>query len=259
MENTMKKIFLSFLLTGIIGIAPVFAADTDKETFKKMLTEVLQENPEILFDVMKKHDNEFIKTITTASETARTNELETQWKKDLETVKQFTATNRPMLGNKNAPNTLYIFSDFLCAYCQKTASVVEAFIKEHKEVNLVFKAFPKNEDSKIALRWFYLMNQKDSKKAWQLHDTVFVHQQAYATSPLTVLKEIVRQQGFDPELFMKEVEAKKVELDNMINEDIREGQKYHVEGTPYMFINNIVLIGTQNLTTLESALKYSLK
>ena len=247
------------MLAAISAVSPALAADTDKEAFKAMLIEVLRENPDILFNVMKENDNEFIKTITTASETARTDELEAQWKKDLETIKTFTADKRPMLGNKNAPNTLYIFSDFLCSYCQKTAGIVETFVKEHKDVNLVFKAFPKNEDSKIALRWFYLMNQKDSKKAWQLHDTVFVHQQAYATSPLAVLKEIVRQQGFDPELFMKEVESKKIELDNMIAEDVREAKKYNVEGTPYIFINNIVLIGSQNLTTLESALKYSLK
>lgn len=255
----MKKILFSLMLAAISAVSPALAADTDKEAFKAMLIEVLRENPDILFNVMKENDNEFIKTITTASETARTDELEAQWKKDLETIKTFTADKRPMLGNKNAPNTLYIFSDFLCSYCQKTAGIVETFVKEHKDVNLVFKAFPKNEDSKIALRWFYLMNQKDSKKAWQLHDTVFVHQQAYATSPLAVLKEIVRQQGFDPELFMKEVESKKIELDNMIAEDVREAKKYNVEGTPYIFINNIVLIGSQNLTTLESALKYSLK
>ena len=255
----MKKILFSLMLAAISAVSPALAADTDKEAFKAMLIEVLRKNPDILFNVMKENDNEFIKTITTASETARTDELEAQWKKDLETIKTFTADKRPMLGNKNAPNTLYIFSDFLCSYCQKTAGIVETFVKEHKDVNLVFKAFPKNEDSKIALRWFYLMNQKDSKKAWQLHDTVFVHQQAYATSPLAVLKEIVRQQGFDPELFMKEVESKKIELDNMIAEDVREAKKYNVEGTPYIFINNIVLIGSQNLTTLESALKYSLK
>ena len=124
---------------------------------------------------------------------------------------------------------------------------------------MVFKAYPKNDDSKIALRWFYLMNQKDSQKAWQLHDTVFVHQQAYAANPLQVLKEIVRQQGYDPESIAKEAESKKAELDALINEDISEAKQYQVTGTPYLFINNLVLVGTQNLTTLESALKFSLK
>lgn len=258
----MKKILITFLVLFLALPTIPFAAKAeklDKEAFKAMLTEVLKENPDILFNVMKEYDSEFINAITTASETARTSELESQWQKDLKNVKTFSSAGRPALGNKNAPNTLYIFSDFLCSYCQKTAGIVESFVKEHKEVNLVFKAFPKNEDSKIALRWFYLMYQKDPKKAWQLHDTVFVHQQAYAAGPLAVLKEIVRQQGFDPEQFMKEVENQKANLDALINEDIKEAKKYHVEGTPYMFINNIVLVGTQNLTTLESALKYSLK
>lgn len=260
----MKKFSITTLLTMSLllnfVISTAFSATTEeKEAFKAMLVEVLKENPEILFDIMKENDSKFIQTITSASESARANELEAKWQQDKKLVKNFTAEKRPMLGDKNAPNTLYVFSDFLCTYCQKTAGTVETFIKQHKDVKLIFKAYPKNDDSKIALRWFYLMNQKDSQKAWQLHDTVFVHQQAYAANPLQVLKEIVRQQGYDPESIAKEAESKRTELDALINEDISEAKQYQVTGTPYLFINNLVLVGTQNLTTLESALKFSLK
>lgn len=262
----MKRFFLVFLFVFLlmphapaVSNAANVSGSSDKEAFKAMLMEVLKENPEILFDVMKNNDSEFIKTITTASETSRTSELESQWQKDSKEPKSFAGANRPFLGDKNAPHTLYIFSDFLCTYCQKTAGVVETFIKEHKDVKLVFKAFPKSDQGKIALRWFYLMAQKDMKKAWQLHDTVFVHQQAYASKPLEVLKEIVRQQNLDPEQFAAEAEKKQAELDALINADMKEAEKYHVSGTPYMFINNLVLIGSQNLATLESALKFSLK
>lgn len=256
----MKKIITAGIAALLMLPCPAFSADSmDKTAFKQMLKEVLEENPEILFDVMKKNDAAFIESITTASETARTHELSTQWAKDVMKPKSFTADKRPMLGNKNAPNTLYIFSDFLCTYCQKAAGTVESFTKQHKDVNLVFKAFPKNEDGKLAVRWFYYLNQKDSKKAWQLHDTLFFHQQAFATSPLAVLKEIVRQQGFDPEQVVQDIEKNKAELDAMIEQDIEEAKKYHVEGTPYMFLNNIVLVGNQDLTTLESALKYTSK
>lgn len=258
----MKK-FLILLLFTFLSMpshaALAASGTTDKEAFKAMLIEVLKENPEILFDVMKENDSQFIKTITTASETSRSNELEAQWQKDIKEPKAFTNTNRPYLGDKNAPHTLYIFSDFLCTYCQKTAGVVETFIKEHKDVKLVFKAFPKSDQGKPALRWFYLMAQKDMKKAWQLHDTVFAHQQAYANNPLEVLKEIVRQQDLNPEQFAAEAEKKQAELDALIGEDAKEAEKYHVAGTPYLFINNLVLVGTQNLATLESALKFSLK
>ena len=207
----MKKIFPILLLTLFLlpYHAQAASAVSDKEAFKTMLMEVLKENPDILFNVLKENDSEFIKTITTASETSRTNQLESQWKKDIKEPKTFTGANRPYLGDANAPHTLYIFSDFLCTYCQKTAGVVETFIKEHKDVKLVFKAFPKSDQGKIALRWFYLMAQKDMKKAWQLHDTVFVHQQAYAANPVEVLKEIVRQQGLNPEQFAAEAEKKK--------------------------------------------------
>ncbi len=260
----MRKFFITTLLAmallSNLVISTAFSATAaDKEAFKAMLIEVLKENPEILFDIMKENDSKFIQTITSASESARVNELEAKWQQDKKIVKNFTTEKRPMLGDKNAPNTLYVFSYFLCTYCQKTAGTVETFIKQHKDVKLVFKAYPKNDDSKIALRWFYLMNQKDSQKAWQLHDTVFVHQQAYAANPLQVLKEIVRQQGYDPENIAKEAESKKAELDALINEDISEAKQYQVTGTPYLFINNLVLVGTQNLTTLESALKFSLK
>lgn len=259
----MKKIFIITLLSLFLLPCHALAASnktlSDKEAFKTMLKKVLKENPEILFDVMKENDSTFIKTITTASETAHTSEMETQWDKDSKEPKTFTSANRPYFGDINAPNTLYIFSDFLCTYCQKTAGVVETFIKEHKDVKLFFKAYPKSEQGKAALRWFYLMSRKDMKKAWQLHDTVFVHQQAYANNPLEVLKEIVRQQGLNPEQFAAEVEKKQAELDALIDEDVKEAEKYKVAGTPYIFINNLVLAGSQTLTTLESALKFSVK
>lgn len=257
----MKKLCILFLLTVFLLPCPAMAAQnaSDKEAFKAMLMEVLKENPEILFDVMKENDSQFIKTITAASETSRTNELETQWKKDISDPKTFTSASRPYLGDKNAPHTLYIFSDFLCTYCQKTAGVVEAFIKEHKDVKLVFKAFPKSDQGKAALRWFYLMAQKDMKKAWQLHDTVFANQQAYANNSLDVLKQIVSQQDFNPEQFAAEVKKKQAELDALIEADVKEAEKYHVAGTPYLFLNNLVMVGTQNLATLESALKYAIK
>lgn len=261
----MKKLFILTLLSlfwlpcQALAVSSKAPAISDKEAFKAMLIEVLKENPEILFDVMKENDSAFIKAITTASETSRTNELETKWNKDIKAPKTFAGAKRPYLGDQNAPNTLYIFSDFLCTYCQKTAGVVETFIKEHKDVKLVFKAYPKSDQGKAALRWFYLMSQKDMKKAWQLHDTIFVHQQAYANNPLEVLKEIVRQQGLNPEQFAAEVEKKQAELDALIDEDIKEAEKYQVAGTPYLFINNLVLVGAQTLTTLESALKFSAK
>lgn len=258
----MKKIIITTFILGLscLNSSFAFALDTnDKEAFKKMLTEVLNENPEILFDVMKKNNVEFISTITNASKTVRDEELNNQWKKDIKVQKKFISENRPTLGNANANNTIYIFSDFLCTYCQKSAQIVESFIQKHDDVKLVFKAYPKNEAGKLAMRWFYYLNQKDSKKAWQLHDTIFVHQQAFGASPLAVLKEIVRQQGFDAENIAKEVEKNKASLDALIEQDLNEVKKYNIQGTPYMFINNLVLIGAQDLATLESALNFSKK
>lgn len=258
----MKKLFTSGIIFGLslLALSPAYAENkTDKEAFKKMLIEVLNENPDILFDIMQKNNEEFIKTITNASKSVRENELSNQWQKDIKVEKKFVSENRPTLGNENASNTIYIFSDFLCSYCQKSAQIVESFIQKHDDVKLVFKAYPKNEAGKLAMRWFYYLNQKDSKKAWQLHDTIFVHQQAFAASPLTVLKEIVRQQGFDAEDITKEVEKNKASLDAMINQDLKEVKKYNIQGTPYMFINNLVLIGAQDLATLESALNFSKK
>ena len=120
----MRKFFITTLLAmallSNLVISTAFSATAaDKEAFKAMLIEVLKENPEILFDIMKENDSKFIQTITSASESARVNELEAKWQQDKKIVKNFTTEKRPMLGDKNAPNTLYVFSDFLCTYCQK--------------------------------------------------------------------------------------------------------------------------------------------
>ena len=132
----MRKFFITTLLAMALlsnlvistAFSAAAAAAADKEAFKAMLIEVLKENPEILFDIMKENNSKFIQTITSASESARVNELEAKWQQDKKIIKNFTAEKRPTLGDKNAPNTLYVFSDFLCTYCQKTAGTVETFI-----------------------------------------------------------------------------------------------------------------------------------
>ena len=80
----MRKFFITTLLTMALlsnlvistAFSAAAAAAADKEAFKAMLIEVLKENPEILFDIMKENDSKFIQTITSASESARVNELE---------------------------------------------------------------------------------------------------------------------------------------------------------------------------------------
>ena len=110
----MRKFFITTLLAmallSNLVISTAFSATAaDKEAFKAMLIEVLKENPEILFDIMKENDSKFIQTITSASESARVNELEAKWQQDKKIVKNFTTEKTPHDRRKKRAQHLLFF------------------------------------------------------------------------------------------------------------------------------------------------------
>lgn len=262
-KSILSQLFSTFLIFCFLCVPSFFvtprAHAITSEELENALVKLLDEKPEILFNVMSNNSMEFIDTITKASENARTEKLQQQWDTDLKTEKKIELTNRPIHGNVTAKNTIVGYSDFLCSYCAQAAQTIEAILKKRKDLKFIFKGVPTNDVSRIAMKWFYLIYEKDSKKAWQFHDSIFANQKAFSQNHMSVIHELVKRLDYNPAQLEKELNERDKELNARIDNDIKELENLSLTGTPNFVINNLILKGAYPLNVFEDAITYSEK
>lgn len=142
--------------------------------------------------------------------------------------------NSPILGNKKAINTIFVFSDFQCPYCSRLAPVVEKLAKE-KNMKVVYKFFPLSFHKKafpaaVAAYCAYKQN-----KFWEFHDKAFKNQ--YQLTENNFLKW-AQELKLDIDKF-KECATSK-ETIKIIKKEIEEGISIGVQGTPSLYINGMI-------------------
>ena len=168
--------------------------------------------------------------------------------------------DEPILGLTDAKVTLVVFSDFQCSVCNMFASNFKYLIDYNKgKLNIRFKYFPLNSKCNPLLKDNLHPMACESAWAgeaarlqgrfWEYHDSLFVR---------GLIKN--EQELFEIARLMK-MDIAKFNLDynseicrNKINEDIMEGIRLNIDGTPTAFLNGRKLI---NLS--ESNINYLIK
>lgn len=101
---------------------------------------------------------------------------ETLSEKPLGTVEDFEIDDNVVLGDPNAPLTIFVFSDYQCPFCEKFYQGAELQIRENYiktgKVNMVYKdlAFLGQESVSAAQA---AVCAKDQGKYWDYHDAIF--------------------------------------------------------------------------------------
>ena len=156
-------------------------------------------------------------------------------------------------GPKDAPVTLVEFSDFQCPYCKQAAAVLrDVLAGSGNKVRLVFKQMPlpMHRDAFGAARASYCAGQQG--KFWEYHDKLF------STDDLTVpsLRRIAGALEMDGGAFDKclESEASKTAVLN----DVNEGRRVGVEGTPAFVVNGKMLRGLRTAQEFKDAIGHAL-
>jgi len=139
----------------------------------------------------------------------------------------------PSLGAPDAPVTIAIFDDFECPYCARTVPLLKQVLDAYPgKVNLVFKNFPLGMHKNARNASVSALAADRQGKFWPLHDLLFEN---YKKLNPEKIRELAEQAGLD----MKQFDLDKSDpvLQQKINEDLQEGQKVGVRGTPTVFIN----------------------
>lgn len=144
-------------------------------------------------------------------------------------------------GNAKAPVMIIEFSDYQCPYCHQVEPTIKAVLAKYgDQVSFAYRDFPLSnihqhaemaaEASRCAL---------EQGKFWEYHDQLF----KAANLDKDSLMSYAREARLDEKQFESCVTTEKYKAD--IDEDLQEGRKAGVTGTPAFFINGVPTSGAQ--------------
>ncbi|MBP1741880.1 MAG: oxidoreductase, partial [Deltaproteobacteria bacterium] len=172
----------------------------------------------------------------------------------LDFVQQINVTGSPFKGAADAPVTIALFTDFQCPYCARILPLLNQVLEKNQgKVKLVFKNFPLNTHQFARKAAAAALAAGKQGKFWELHDRLF---QNYNRLNDQVVQEQAQQLGLDMQKFEKDVNDPQIA--QAINQDLQEGAKAGVRGTPTIYVNG-ALLRNSNLEGFQAAIDKELE
>jgi protein-disulfide isomerase len=172
----------------------------------------------------------------------------------------FADEPQPPLGDPNAPVVIVEFSDFQCPFCrrhflQTMPLLREQFIDTGK-VQYIFKDFPLDGIHPQARKAAEAANCAARQgQYWPMHDKLFAEQERWSgnSDAVTVFKQFAETLGLDTAAFGACLDGGETAAE--IEEDVQEGLRAGVEGTPAFFINGRFVSGAQPFDVFRQILE----
>jgi protein-disulfide isomerase len=162
-----------------------------------------------------------------------------------------TLGDSPRQGPADALLTVVEFSDFECPYSKRAAAYLEKSA-HRSELALVWKAFPLNQHARAKVLASYALSalsRGGAERFWALRSALFGEP---GTVDDAALERISAPLGLNAAALIKD--QKGGAHTERIARDVREGERFGVEGTPTFFVNGRRLDGVANASTLEHEL-----
>ncbi len=153
----------------------------------------------------------------------------------------FDLGSAPVLGPKDAKVKVVIFSDFQCPYCEKMAGLMEEVQgNSPNQVAIYFKNFVVHE--KAIVEHDAAMAANAQGKFWEYHNLVFKNRMELTklggegdTQLRQKLIDLAKEAKLNVNQFTKDLDSHAYQ--SVIKDNIAEGRKAGVSGTPSVFIN----------------------
>lgn len=182
-----------------------------------------------------------------------------KYKEPLERVSISISKEDPVRGNPEGKVVIVEFSDFECPYCLKFQSTGKQILEKYGDkIKWVFKDFPldfhKNAMSAhLAASCVYKFKPE---KFWQFYDTIFHPNRTNEVFQIEFLKKTAINLGIKVQDFENCIQDPKTK--EKIENNIAEGTKNGVSGTPAFFINGRKVTGAQPFAVFEEIINEEL-
>jgi len=162
----------------------------------------------------------------------------------------------PFRGETTAPVRIVKFEDFECPFCKAVQPTVEDLLKKYPgKVRIFHKDLPLEElHPQAQLAAEAARCAGDQGRFWQYHDTLY--RKAPKLNPLD-LKAYAKDLGLDPVAFDQCLASGKHK--SAVQQDLNEGAKLGLTGTPTFFINGRELSGALPLEAFSTVIDEELE
>jgi len=159
-------------------------------------------------------------------------------------------------GNANARITIVEFADFACPFCRQVDSTLTKLIAKYEgKVKLAYRDFPVGElhpQAQLAAEASRCASEQN--KFWEYHDFLFQNSGTLSREDLTKGAEELR---LDSKQFDSCLSSGKYK--SQIDQDVQDGIRAGVFGTPGFFINGVFLAGAQPAAAFEKIIDEELE
>ncbi|WP_321403707.1 thioredoxin domain-containing protein [Maridesulfovibrio sp.] len=234
----MKRLLL------ILSVVIMVSGCANKQMLKEQIAEAIRENPQIVLDAMRENSLDLLEIVEQGFDKRAKLKRKAMLEEEIKNPFQPRIwSERPMLGNPDAPVTIVEYSDFLCPYCSKGAVVVTKLAREHPEkYRLIFKHLPMHKKSRQLAVVFEAIAQFDKEKAYMFHDLAFSRQKKlYEDKSGIELVKILKEIKVDPAKLQKIINSEK--LNEYLLADEQEANKFKIDATPTFLINGVAVRG----------------
>jgi protein-disulfide isomerase len=248
MEDPVKLTKALFFVSMIFFVA----------SCSKLIEKTIENNPEILYNAIKKDPVKFMDTLREAAQEAQKGDYERAQKKEeedrkkeFENPKAFAMeADRPFKGPADAKVTVVEYSDFQCPYCKRGAETMDEVVKAYGDkVRIVFKHLPlesKHPNARRGSEYFEAIAMQDANKAFEFKKKVFEDQNGTYGSDKDADKfyqKAAKEAGADMGRLAADLKGKADFIKKRIDGDMEEANKNGIEGTPGFLINGVTLKG----------------
>jgi len=158
-------------------------------------------------------------------------------------------------GNPRARVIIIEFSDFQCPYCSKVQSTLKNLLAKYPDsLALAFRDMPLQQIHSLAPKAAEAARcAGEQGKFWEYHDLLFAGQDRL---DLAGLMDKARTLKLDDKQFESCLSSDKYK--GLVQQDVQEGMRAGVLGTPGFFINGVFLSGLVPQSTFESVIQQQL-
>jgi protein-disulfide isomerase len=157
-----------------------------------------------------------------------------------------------ILGPADAPVTLVEYGDYECPACGAAHPMVKAILKRlGAKLRFVFRHMPLSEihpNAELAAEAAEAAGAQG--KFWEMHDSLFEHQDELGPVLVTALAKRLR---LDFSRFEDDLVSRRFR--DRVKRDFMGGVRSGVNGTPTFFVNDTRYDGIQNEQSLEAVLR----
>ncbi len=237
----------------------------------ELVKKTIQDNPEIVFEAIKKDPAGFMEVVRGAAQEAQKAEMmaakeaETKAREDefANPKKPEVGSDRAVLGSDSAPVTIVEYSDFQCPFCQRGANTVSKVLDEYDgKVKLIYKHLPleqKHPNARRGSEYFEAIAMQDNNKAYAFKSLVFENQNDTYGDAEKLYTELAKKVGADISKLQADLKNKSDKISAIIEKDMQEANKFGFQGTPGYLINGVSLKGAYPYEEFKKVIDRHLK